>query len=173
MLSGKQSGLTTKNRNPASLSREDAGDGTFPLEPSRPWSLKMCPAQHALADPRPTRPRAAGEDPTLHCLVLAPGSSSSDHSRNQEGARRSPSSPLATHSLVQADNSPPLTCPHVPWAPSHPQPLHILSALMPQSLSVWLGPIGNDFRSFPDVLSILVLTFQQQADTWSDVLTNK
>lgn len=127
VLSGRQSGLTTKNRNPASLSREDAGDGTFPLEPSRPWSLKMCPAQHALADARPTRPRAAG-DPTLQHLVLAPGSSSSDYSRNQEGrsttvpqlsacytqlssGRRLPSSHLSPRSLGSFTSPAP---PHTP-----------------------------------------------------------
>ena len=68
-LSGEQSGLTTKSRNPASLSREAAGTATFTVgaflvqqsgDVAGPACISRCQ----------TSPRAA-EDTALHRLVLA------------------------------------------------------------------------------------------------------
>ena len=68
-LSGEQSGLTTKSRNPASLSRVAAGSATFTVgaflvQQSGDVAGPACISR------RQTSPRAA-EDTALHRLVLA------------------------------------------------------------------------------------------------------
>lgn len=68
-LSGEQSGLTRKSRNPASFSREAAGMATFTVGAflaQEPGDV----AGPALISRRQTSPRAA-EDTALHRLVLA------------------------------------------------------------------------------------------------------
>lgn len=118
VLSVKQSGLTTKNRSPASLSWEGAGAVTFTVGDPQAPELAEATGPAQLGRQRLRRCAIGGARPFVRLALLG---ALLVHATGQIGtdAMGAPSFPLATHGSVPRSSSWPVltrSCPLSPWS---------------------------------------------------------